>query len=374
MINDASLQRLKLAASEAAADASLWQPYVADLARCLGATSVHFRTPKPPGAAGTPWWVAHGAGPDLLEQYARHWGAHDPWANHPHGHKASTVGRCYIGSEFLSWPDLQRTPFYNDFGRRAGLKGVLSTLVDDDSDGLGAITKIALFREDGQPEFEPEQQRALQHLQPSLRRALRSQWAFRLVQAQASAVEQTLEALPHAVFLLAGNADLEHANGHGSRLRAEGVVRTVGSRISGLAQLRDRNLEHLVAAAGAGLPQERGLWLAGEREFRTGHVLLSALSPASPLAAHWPRAAVLMSVQWDDPVRTRRARLEALNSRTRLTSAEQLVLKGLIAGSTAEEIALAQGVQVSTVRTHVRRLLEKTYTRRVVDLVRLVAG
>lgn len=374
MINDASLQRLKLAASEAAADASLWQPYVADLARCLGATSVHFRTPRPPGAAGRPWWVAHGAGPDLLEQYARHWGAHDPWANHPRGHKASAVGRCYIGSEFLSWPELQRTPFYNDFGRRAGLKGVLSALVDDESDGLGAITKIALFREDGQPEFEGEQQRALQHLQPSLRRALRSQWAFRLLQARATAVEDTLEALPHAVFLLGRNADLEHANSHGSRLRAEGVLRIVGRRASGLAQLGDRNLADLVSAACAGLAQECGLWLPGGHDLRTGHVLLSALSPSSPLAANWPRAAVLMAVQWDHPVRTRRARLEALNSRTRLTSAEQQVLERLVAGSTAEEIAQAQGVRVSTVRTHVRRLLEKTYTRRVVDLVRLVAG
>lgn len=374
MIDDASLTRLKLAASEAAADPSLWQPYVADLARCLGATSVHFRTPDPPGAAGAPWWVAHGAAPELLDEYARHWGAHDPWANHPRGHKASTVGRCYIGSEFLSWRELQRTPFYNEFGRRAGLKGVVSALVDDGGDGLGAVTKIALFREDGQPEFEPEQQRALQHLQPSLRRALRSQWAFRRVQAQASAIEQTLQALPHAVFVLAANAELAHANSHGRRLEADGVLRTRGRRVTGLAQLADRHIGHLVAAAGAGIVQECGLWLAGGTEFRTGHVLLSALAPGSPLAANWPRAAVLMAVQWDDPVRTRRARLEALCSRTRLTLAEQQVLKGLLAGSTAEEIAQAQGVQMCTVRTHVRRLLEKTYTRRVVDLVRLVAG
>ena len=37
-------------------------------------------------------------------------------------------------------------------------------------------------------------------------------------------------------------------------------------------------------------------------------------------------------------------------------------------------LAQAQGVTVHTVRTHIRHLLEKTCTGRVLDLVRLVGG
>jgi DNA-binding NarL/FixJ family response regulator len=55
----------------------------------------------------------------------------------------------------------------------------------------------------------------------------------------------------------------------------------------------------------------------------------------------------------------------------RLTEAEARVVAALTLGETVEQIALAHGVRVSTVRAQVRSIFEKTGVHRQTDLVRL---
>lgn len=55
----------------------------------------------------------------------------------------------------------------------------------------------------------------------------------------------------------------------------------------------------------------------------------------------------------------------------RLTEAEQAVLAALIAGRTPDDIALDQGVSITTVRTHIQRLHQKFGVTRTLDVVRL---
>lgn len=54
-----------------------------------------------------------------------------------------------------------------------------------------------------------------------------------------------------------------------------------------------------------------------------------------------------------------------------LTDAEVRVMAGLTQGQTVEQIAVAHGVRVSTVRAQVRSIFEKTGVHRQADLVRL---
>jgi DNA-binding CsgD family transcriptional regulator len=44
----------------------------------------------------------------------------------------------------------------------------------------------------------------------------------------------------------------------------------------------------------------------------------------------------------------------------------------LSGGDATQAIAQDLGVGLPTIRTHIRRLLEKTYSRRLIDLLRLV--
>jgi DNA-binding CsgD family transcriptional regulator len=54
----------------------------------------------------------------------------------------------------------------------------------------------------------------------------------------------------------------------------------------------------------------------------------------------------------------------------RLTPAEQAVLAQLCAGHAAQEIACLQGIRVSTVRTHIKNVRQKTGRNSVRELVR----
>lgn len=367
-IDDDVLNRLRLGAFEAAADARCWRVFVDDVARAFGATSCILHSSSNTACGGI--WIDNHPDPAAVPLYGRHWRLQDPWANHPRGHRSSVAGRCFIGSDLVPWPQLKRTAFYNEFGRRAGLKGVMSALVDD---GRAADPwKLVVFREDGLPDFAPPQLRAFQALQPSLRKALQSFMALRQLHAQASAVELTLEAMPSPVFVLRRDGWLEHANGLARGWWSAGAARVIAGRIEGMAQICGSRWRDALLAAAAGVPQQLGLWLPEQRQVSTASLLMSAVARDTPVAGHWPRADILVVIQQDNTARTRQARLEALASRCRLTPVELQVLRRLADGEPPESVAQAQGVTLYTVRTHIRHLLEKTSTSRMVDLVRLV--
>ena len=67
--------------------------------------------------------------------------------------------------------------------------------------------------------------------------------------------------------------------------------------------------------------------------------------------------------------------LEAIARQFALTGAELRVLVAVIeAGGGVPDIAAVLGLSEPTVKTHLRRLFEKTGARRQADLVRIAAG
>jgi DNA-binding CsgD family transcriptional regulator len=69
-----------------------------------------------------------------------------------------------------------------------------------------------------------------------------------------------------------------------------------------------------------------------------------------------------------------RAPVEVFVSHYGLTPSETRVLVALLEGKNPRAIAAAQGVAMPTVRTHLRRIYEKTGAAGQADVVRLVAG
>jgi DNA-binding CsgD family transcriptional regulator len=66
--------------------------------------------------------------------------------------------------------------------------------------------------------------------------------------------------------------------------------------------------------------------------------------------------------------------VELVQSLFDLTPAEAQVARGLAAGETVDSIASAQGVSQSTIRSHVRGVLEKTGCNRQTDVVSLLTA
>ncbi len=69
------------------------------------------------------------------------------------------------------------------------------------------------------------------------------------------------------------------------------------------------------------------------------------------------------------PVRTP---MRAVVERFGLTPAETRVLSGLVEGKNPQAIAATQGIGLPTVRTHLRRLYDKTGTSGQIEVLRLV--
>ncbi|HET9573741.1 MAG TPA: helix-turn-helix transcriptional regulator, partial [Methyloceanibacter sp.] len=65
---------------------------------------------------------------------------------------------------------------------------------------------------------------------------------------------------------------------------------------------------------------------------------------------------------------------EVIGKTYNLTPAEMRVLGGIVEIGGVPEVAAELGVADTTVKTHLRRLFEKTGSSRQADLVKLVAG
>lgn len=205
-------------------------------------------------------------------------------------------------------------------------------------------------------------------LVPHLKRALS---ISRLLEARAverGTFAAVLDGLSVAVLLVGADLRLLHANRAG-----EALLRT-GDPL-GLRDGRVAAPSGLAAALKVALATpradigRRGLGIPARRADGDALVLhLLPLADASILS----RAAAAIFVA--PAVAPPPAPIASLAGLFDLTPAEARVLELVGAGRTPAEVAVALGVAVSTVRTHMLRLFEKTGTHRQADLVGLLAA
>ena len=79
---------------------------------------------------------------------------------------------------------------------------------------------------------------------------------------------------------------------------------------------------------------------------------------------------MLLVVQVDQPALTQSARIDALTRQCHFSPAERHVLMLLADGMTVEIAARHLGLQLSTVRSHVRNLLGKSQSPSLMQLLR----
>ncbi|MBT9458387.1 MAG: helix-turn-helix domain-containing protein, partial [Burkholderiaceae bacterium] len=173
--------------------------------------------------------------------------------------------------------------------------------------------------------------------------------------------------LPQAVLVLRPDRQLLYANPAAQSLLSLGDGRAVGGRLECLGQLEAADLDELLARGAAGTTEEQGLWFGPD--LHTGRVHAASLAARAARAAAWPEGSLLLTVQRDAPRISQAARIAGLASRCALSPAERQVLELLCAGLSVGQVADRLGVRISTVRTHVRALLEKTGAGRLMLLL-----
>jgi len=195
--------------------------------------------------------------------------------------------------------------------------------------------------------------------------------------ADAAAFADILDGLDASLYLVDADGRLIHANAAGRAvLDACNLLLEIRGLLMSCDPMVTHRLRQAFAASG------RGDAAAGTRESaipmvgldgvrHIAHVLPLTSGPRRRAGAAYRAVAALFvrKVALTIPPRS-----DALRDAFRLTPTELRVLLAIVELGGIPEVAAALGVAATTVRTHVRRLFEKTGTARQADFVKLVAG
>jgi DNA-binding CsgD family transcriptional regulator len=178
-----------------------------------------------------------------------------------------------------------------------------------------------------------------------------------------AAATDYFDRLPKPTLVVRGDGAIVRSNAAARRMLHERhCLRIAYGRLVGFAGAASEGFETACERAQAGLPAHVVVTVQAPGETQLWHV---GLAPASAGA---PEVALIVTV--NAPLRPERG-IVALARLFGLTCAESRVLAHLADDRTPAEIGAALGVSVTTVRSHLQALFQKTGARRQPELVRL---
>ena len=252
--------------------------------------------------------------------------------------------------------------------------GPLATLYveGDGTSPLTPRTSLIVVRRPNDRDFTDQTAQVLKALHAPLRAAVRSFWAFERIRHLERAPELAYHALPQPVLVLRADGGIEYANPAADALLVRGdLLAAAEGRLVRAGSFGLETVGLLLSAASRGVAQQVGICASGPGRSAAGMLHLTRLPRDTAFEARWPHGSILATLQLR-PVLETGVKLPPLARRFGLTGAEAGVLHELSSGASAKEIAERRQVQVSTVRTQIRGLLEKTGCRRQADLVRVL--
>jgi DNA-binding CsgD family transcriptional regulator len=285
--------------------------------------------------------------------------------------RARPSGLVAIQSDHMSDRDFERTDFYNEFVRPVG--GFHGMSVCHRLPALSSLLAVCRRRSDD--DFDASDCAALQSVSPHLAVALRLRQHLGATGLQATGALTALERLKAGIMIVDAAAHLVFANETARRLFRDGGG--LGLDRDGLCAAdpgATRALRRLIAASadisgsngGGTVALARGEGRAPLRvvvaPFKPARVGLDMPGAGKPLA-------ILLIT---DPERQRDARRELLRRRFGLTAAEADLALEIARGDGRKAAAARLDIAVTTARTHLTHIFEKTGVRRQAELVRLL--
>jgi DNA-binding CsgD family transcriptional regulator len=313
------------------------------LRRAISASSTHLYRSEPEHPMLT---LAGDALAELMPDYLQSHFEHDPLQHSCTRHNPW----IWVASRYPEWQQYVNGPIH-DFCARWGVKYILHMRLFDGAHLRPGMVGIAVARSPRQPDFTDDEVLKLAQLMPSLQAAARRCERTR----RASQVSGALQGL-----LEDGRLQPRMALDLGARLlwaspRAE---RLLGRRRTVPEEL-ETAVRRLAAFAGRAAPATLAPFTA-ELRAPEGTVVKAHLS-----ICHGPTGEPFIAVDLDVPLpapprlHDAQQRAGALTERHGLTPAEAGVLRLLAGGLRDRDIARQQHTSLSTVRTHVSRVLGK---------------
>ncbi|OVZ60382.1 hypothetical protein CDO44_09840 [Pigmentiphaga sp. NML080357] len=275
-------------------------------------------------------------------------------------------GSFILDHEHLDSRQMSRSAVYADFLRSVDLRHSMAALVREDASSRDYLGIMRAFDHRAYGERE----RALLTLvMPDMVRAGRLRSHMRQLSREALLGRTALDYLPRGVAVANAQGRVEYANA-----RAERHLRTadwLGTKADMLC-LRDVQAQPRLRTAlqAACSPTRKADLFTANTVSGKVWITVVPLEPLHPLAGlrTTPLALVIFSVAGEN------LPLEAglLSKALGITPTEARLAQALAAGTTVKGFAAAQGISLTTVRSHLKNLFRKTGCRRQVELVQLI--
>ena len=262
----------------------------------------------------------------------------------------------------------QRSEFYNDFCRPGDMCHPIGVVLANEPDVRVVFT---CGRAKTAGEFEPEHLDRLRHIGPHLVRAASVSLRLSRSELVRNANAEALDRLAQGVLIVAANGEILFANRAAESLLAEADgIRTEKSTLRASAPADTALFQRLIAAAAERSEAGGVMALARPVPRRPLSVLVAPLTIESTWFAMSRPAAIVFAA---DPDNAPRNVQDQLRNLYRLTPAEAAVAIAIARGEGLQAVADELRISLTTARTHLQHVFEKTETRRQAELVRLIA-
>ncbi len=267
----------------------------------------------------------------------------------------------------------RRNAFYDEWYRPQGLVDTAAVVLTRDAHSLATIS---LTRHESQGGIGPQEIEAIRLIAPHLRRAVTISQLLDVRAVAAATFESVIDRAGTPILVTDGQLNLLHVNGAAQALlEARDSLLLNGQR---LATVMPAATQALAMAVGQAAEDEaaigrRGLAIplrAADSAARALHVLPLRGGVLRPGLVNRAVAAIFVSSSAPETADAGALVAQLFG----LSSSEARVFDLIAQGLTPAEAAERLGIGVSTVRTHLLRIYDKTGVRRQADLVRMAAG
>ena len=304
--------------------------------------------------------------PEMFQLYNDYYAAQDPYVG-PMLAKPRTG--LLTGDQLYDRDLLVNSEIYNDFLRKYELE---STSVLMCSCSTEQLEGISLWRGPKQGALDLDSQRLLQMLLPHLQTALQLRAKLLAHEAMHVFSDVALDAISIGTFLVAGDGRVQRMNGRAATYLKEGGALAIsrGKLLANGASDTVRLHQLLRAATARRIAQAPGGAIRLLRP-KTGTYLQVTVIPV-PERNTIPRPGRHALVFISDPNATTGSRAALMRQLYGLTPSESRLADLLLDGLDVKTAAERLRITLETARFHLKRILQKTDTRRQSQLMRLM--
>ncbi|MBX9842722.1 MAG: helix-turn-helix transcriptional regulator [Xanthobacteraceae bacterium] len=356
---------------DAALDPALWPGVLAKAARFLPGFSAVIYAKDAANKAGNVYYDDGGISSHYKAIYFEEYVKIDP-ANA--AHFFSDIEVPVSTTDIMPYDEFADTRFFREWVKPQGLVDFISAPLERTATSAALF---GIFRGRAHGIIDNEARRRMRLIVPHVRRAVLIGKVIDLRTLESATLADTLDGIVAGMYLVDARGQVVHANAAGHALLvADEILRAPGGRLTAADPQADQALREVFASAGSGDAAVGTRGVAIPLRGRDGQHHVAHVLPLTS-GARRQAGAVYAAVA---AVFVRKTRLEApampevVARLYGLTPSELRVLLAVFETGGVADLAAALGISEATAKTHLRRLFEKTGTRRQADLVRLVAG